>query len=158
MATSVETVLVTATLPSPDLPPLHSALGKKQFCWEERVKLLDLWVPGAKSWPRGMQIWAALGMAGYGFCLASYLQTFSKLPAACVSRFPSNDISQQLFLWCRHFTKDNVSLPHPVQALLGKRKGGGGGRLIRGFTSPEGSQLSGLGCLMGKACYLTASK
>lgn len=46
MATSVETVLVAATLPSPDLPPLHSALGKKQFCWEERVKLLDLWVPG----------------------------------------------------------------------------------------------------------------
>lgn len=82
MAISVETVLAAATLPSPDLLPLQSALGKKQFCWEERVKLLDLWVQGAKSQPRDMQIWAAPGMAGYGFCLASSILPPSLLQVA----------------------------------------------------------------------------
>lgn len=67
---------------------------------------------------------------------------------------------KQLLLCHCHFTKGNFSLPHPVLALLGKRKGGGAGKVDKpwGFTSPEGSQLSGLGCLMGKESYLTRSQ
>lgn len=130
--TSVETILVAATsttLPSPDLPPLHSALGKKQFCWEERDKLLQLpWVQGAKSWQRGVQIWAAQGMAGYIF-LPGFLNPIPKPSPSCqqpVSATSPLIFPKQLLLCHCHFTKEN-SLPHPVLVLLGERRKGGEG-------------------------------
>lgn len=57
-------------------------------------------------------------------------QTFSKFPAACLSLFASSDISQAAPSVTLSFHQGNFSLPHPVLALLGNRKGGEGGRKV----------------------------
>lgn len=81
----------------------------------------------------------------------SYPQTYSKLPTACLNYFPSNDISPAAAFVVLSFHQGRLSSSSCAGCAREKVEEGGG-RLIKpwGFTSPEGSQLSGLDCLMGK--------
>lgn len=79
----------------------------------------------------------------------SYPQTYSKLPTACLNYFPSSDISPAAAFVVLSFHQGRLSSSACAGCAREKVEEGGKADKPRGF-SPEGSQLSGLGCLMGK--------
>lgn len=143
--------------PSPYPPHLQSAVGKKQFCWEERDKLFVSKEPNPGRGVRRdgqPQEWQDMVFA---WLPPSYPQA-STLPAACLSRFPSNDISQAAAFVALLFHQGKLSSSSGAgSAWVEKTWRRGKAGKPWGLTS-EGSQLSGLGCLVGRECYLTGSK